>query len=81
MIRNKSDLYEQKCEGDLMISRGSPKKMILSNNFGAGAEILPNDIKPIQRPQPKKSVVKTVGAIPPPPQNRENSTAQGTGNF
>lgn len=35
-------------------------------------ELLQNDIRPIQRPQPKKLTQKSIGALPPPPQ-RENS--------
>lgn len=34
-------------------------------------ELLQNDIRPIQRPQPKKLTQKNIGALPPPPQ-REN---------
>lgn len=56
--------YEQLSEG------GSPKKATtLDNNVTAAS-----DIRPIQRPQPKKPAAPGPGAIPPPPQPTTLST-------
>ncbi|XP_059476956.1 ralBP1-associated Eps domain-containing protein 1 isoform X1 [Neocloeon triangulifer] len=55
--------------------QGSPKKGIVSQN-----SLDPGDIRPIQRPQPKKPAAPGRGAIPPPPHHPHNSDfdAQGT---
>ncbi|XP_065339107.1 ralBP1-associated Eps domain-containing protein 1 isoform X2 [Cloeon dipterum] len=54
---------------------GSPKKGVVSQN-----SLDPGDIRPIQRPQPKKPAAPGRGAIPPPPHHPHNSDfdAQGT---
>ncbi|XP_037024627.1 ralBP1-associated Eps domain-containing protein 1 isoform X2 [Bradysia coprophila] len=48
-------------------AEASPKQINISNR-----DSLQNDLRAIQRPQPKKLPTKNVGAIPPPPQ-RESS--------
>lgn len=49
-------------------AEASPKQSNISSN----RDSLQNDLRAIQRPQPKKLPTKSAGAIPPPPQ-RESS--------
>lgn len=54
----------------------SPKSQISTHPQQQQRDSLPNDFRPIQRPQPKK--VPSKGALPPPPQ-RESSFNDGVG--
>lgn len=54
----------------------SPK----SNNLMQQRDSLQNEIRPIQRPQPKKITQKSIGAIPPPPQRESNTITSNDSN-